>query len=62
MEDPCRWIESPDFVVRESCGATAIEQYIDPAEAVLPDFATNPAATLDEFHKFRMVCSVRFAP
>jgi hypothetical protein len=62
MEDPCRWIEHPDRIARDTRGAATIERYIDPEDPRLPDFATNPAATLDAFYKFRTVRTERFAP
>lgn len=56
------WREGTDQVLSEYRGSVTLERYIDPADPNLPDFAKNPMATMDEFYKFRVVSTKRFAP
>jgi hypothetical protein len=56
------WHEGRDQVLSEYRGSTTIERYIDPADPNIPDFAVNQDATMDEFYRFRVVNSKRFAP
>ena len=62
LGDPTRWVERPEFIAREARGATTVEQYIDPEDPRLPDFATKPNETLDAYYNFRIVRTERFAP
>jgi uncharacterized protein (TIGR02600 family) len=57
-----RWDEKKDQVVSEYRGSTTIERYIDPSDPSLPDFAKDPTATMDDYYRFRVVSSKRFAP
>ena len=56
------WQEGSDTVTAEHRGSTLIERYIDSADPNLPDFATNADATLDNFHKVRIVHTKKFNP
>ena len=61
-----QWVEGQDQVMSEYRGSSLIERYIDPGDPNLPDFA-NPAdpnsnATLDNYYRFRVVSTKKFAP
>ncbi len=56
------FVEGRDRVVSEYRGSATIERYVDAADPSLPDFATDPAATLDTHYKFRILNTKRFAP
>ena len=60
--DQAQWVEGKDTVLSEYRGSSMVERYIDPSDTALPDFATNPAATLDAYYKFRVLNTKRFAP
>ena len=60
--DPTQWVEGEDAVLSEYRGSSILERYIDPADPTLPDFATNPSATLDGYYKFRVLNTRKFAP
>lgn len=50
-----------DKISGEHRGSTLIERHLDPTQAGLPDFATNPAGqTLDHYHEFRILQTQRF--
>jgi hypothetical protein len=57
-----------DAIVGEYRGSTTMERYIDPNDPTLPDFAqamvNNPStpANIDQYYKFRVVGTKRFAP
>jgi len=59
-----QWIDGQDLVLSEFRGSSIIERYIDPSDAALQsvDFATNPTASLDDYYRFRIVSSKKFAP
>ena len=56
------WREDVDAVTGEYRGSTTIERYVDLGDTSLPDFATQPEATLDNFYKFRIVQTKKFNP
>lgn len=65
------WDESRDQVLAEHRGSTIIERYVDASAPPptdegrrrnMPDFAKDDKATLDEFYKFRIVSTRKFAP
>lgn len=56
------WREDVDTVTGEYRGSTTIERYVDLGDKTLPDFATQPDATLDNFYKFRIVNTKKFNP
>jgi len=58
----CEWNEGKDQVVSEYRGSTTLERYIDPSDPRIPNFITNPNATMDEYYKFRVVSTKRFNP
>ena len=58
-----------DTVVGEYRGSTTLERYIDPNDPTLPDFAklmvidpSNSALNIDQYYKFRVTGTRRFAP
>jgi len=60
-----QWVEGRDLVLSESRGSTLIERYVDPNDPRLPDFATetDPAKlNIDNYYRFRVVQSRKFAP
>ncbi|MDQ3622660.1 MAG: Verru_Chthon cassette protein A, partial [Verrucomicrobiota bacterium] len=59
---PDQWVEGTDLVSSEFRGSSLIERYIDPSDPALPDFATTPDATLDDFYRCRIVSAKRFTP
>ena len=60
--DQSVWREDSDTVAAEYRGSTAIERYVDTGDTTIPDFATNPDATLDRFYKIRVLGVRRFSP
>ncbi|MFN6018746.1 MAG: Verru/Chthon cassette protein A, partial [Verrucomicrobiota bacterium] len=56
------WVEGRDNVSSEYRGSTLIERYIDPNNTSLPDFATNTSANIDDFYRFRVIQTRKFAP
>ena len=67
--DPTMWIPGKDQVIAEYRGSSIIERYIDANDPQLPDFAAdtvanplNPVLNIDQYYKFRVVSSKRFAP
>jgi uncharacterized protein (TIGR02600 family) len=57
-----QWVEGQDQIVSEYRGSSLIERYVDPGDTTIPDFATSGTSTLDNYYKFRVVNSKRFAP
>ena len=57
-----QWVEGRDIVASEYRGSTLIERYIDPNNTNIPDFATNTSANIDDFYRFRVIQTRRFAP
>ena len=57
-----QWVEGRDIVASEYRGSTLIERYIDPNNPLIPDFATNTSANIDDFYRFRVIQTRRFAP
>lgn len=64
-----QWVSGRDQVVAEYRGSSLIERYIDANDPFLPDFATqttinasSPQLNIDQYYKFRVVSSKRFAP
>jgi uncharacterized protein (TIGR02600 family) len=53
-----------DAILSEYRGSTTIERYIDPNDPDLPNFAREfgSGANLDDYYKFRVVNTKRFAP
>jgi uncharacterized protein (TIGR02600 family) len=60
--DQSVWSEDSDTVAAEYRGSAAIERYVDTGDTAIPDFATQPNATLDQFYKFRVIGVRRFSP
>ncbi|MFZ4776760.1 MAG: hypothetical protein ACOYM3_15420 [Terrimicrobiaceae bacterium] len=58
--DVAQWVENKDVLASEFRGSSLIERYIDPGDPNLPDFATTPNATLDNYYKFRVVSTKKF--
>lgn len=59
---PTDWVEGRDVIASEYRGSTLIERFIDPNNPAIPDFATDPSATIDSYYRFRVVQARRFAP
>jgi uncharacterized protein (TIGR02600 family) len=57
-----QWVEGRDNVSSEYRGSTLIERYIDPNNTSLPDFATTPSANIDDYYRFRVIQTRKFAP
>jgi len=69
-----QWVEGKDIVASESRGSTLIERYVDPNDPDIPDFATQTGGNssrfpslsdrmnIDNYYRFRVVQSRRFAP
>jgi uncharacterized protein (TIGR02600 family) len=57
-----QWVEGRDNVSSEYRGSTLIERYIDPNNTSLPDFATNTSANIDDYYRFRVIQTRKFAP
>ena len=62
-----QWVEGRDQVVSEFRGSSAIERYIDPSDPNLNsiDFAdpsSSAGKSLDDFYRFRVINTKRFAP
>lgn len=58
-----------DAILGEYRGSTTLERYIDPNDPALPDFArltaqdpSNSALNIDQYYKFRVTGTRRFAP
>ncbi|MGB8352830.1 MAG: Verru_Chthon cassette protein A [Chthoniobacteraceae bacterium] len=60
--NPAQWNEGMGKITGEYRGSTTIERYIDASDLKLPDFATNQAATMDAYYKFKVVSTTKFAP
>ena len=60
--DPNVWREDLDTIVAEQRGSVLIERYVDASDPNLPDFATKTDATLDNYARFRIVSTNKFAP
>jgi len=69
-----QWVEGKDIVASEARGSTLIERYVDPNDPDIPDFATrtggnssrfpslNDRMNIDNYYRFRIVQSRKFAP
>ncbi len=57
-----QWVEGRDQVGGEYRGATTVERYIGTGSSNLPDFATDPSATAEDFYKIRTLKSTTFIP
>ena len=56
------WNEDLDTIVAEHRGSALIERYVDASDPNLPDFATKSDATLDNYARFRIISTNKFAP
>jgi uncharacterized protein (TIGR02600 family) len=56
------WREGIDQVTGEYRGSSLIERYLDASDTTLPDFATNPAKNINNWYKFRVISTKKFAP
>jgi hypothetical protein len=56
------WNEDLDTFVAEHRGSALIERLVDASGPSLPDFATIADATLDNYARFSIVSSTKFAP
>jgi len=69
-----QWVEGKDIVASEARGSTLIERFVDPNDPDIPDFATqtggnssrfpnlNDRMNIDNYYRFRVVQSRKFAP
>jgi uncharacterized protein (TIGR02600 family) len=57
-----QWVEGRDIVASEYRGSTLIERYIDPNNPLIPDFADDTSANIDDYYRFRVIQTRRFAP
>jgi hypothetical protein len=57
-----QWDETKGNVQAEFRGSRQIERYVEPRDAALPDFATNPTAKLSDYYRFRLLNDRRFSP
>ncbi len=62
--DPATWVEGQDQVASEYRGSATVERYIDPGDTDLKDFAlpANSSLSMDDYYKFRIVNTKKFAP
>ena len=60
--DPATWVEGQDQVASEYRGSSTVERYIDPGDTGLKDFAKDPKLSMDDYYKFRIVNTKKFAP
>lgn len=60
--DPTSWVEGQDQVAGEYRGSSTVERYIDPGDTSLKDFAKDPKLSMDDYYKFRVVSTKKFAP
>ena len=60
--DPAVWSEGQDFIASEYRGASIVERYIDPGDSGLKDFAKNADISMDDYYRFRVISTKRFAP
>ena len=60
--DPTKWVEGKDRVTAEFRGSYLIERYLNPAEADIPDYASNPTGNLNAFYRFRIISAKQFDP
>jgi hypothetical protein len=56
------WNEDLDTVVAEHRGSALIERPVDASGPSLPGFATIADATLDNYARFSIVSTTKFAP
>jgi len=56
------WNPELDTVQAEYRGSSIVERYVDPNDDTIPDFATKPFETIDQYYRFRVVNPKRFAP
>ncbi len=58
------WTDGSDAVLSEYRGSCMIERYIDPADPNIPDFAQSPNSgkSLDNYYRYRVLNTKRFAP
>jgi hypothetical protein len=56
------WVEGRDQIVGEYRGSVTLERYVDPNDPNLPDFATDPSASLGSFYRFRTIANKKFTP
>ena len=60
--NPTQWVEGKDRVTAEYRGSYLIERYLNPAEAGIPDYASNPTGNLNTFYRFRIISAKQFDP
>jgi hypothetical protein len=60
--DPATWVEGQDQVASEYRGSSTVERYIDPSDTSLKDFAKDSKLSMDDYYKFRIISTKRFAP
>ena len=60
--DPGTWVEGQDLVASEYRGSSTVERYIDPSDTSLKDFAKDPKLSMDDYYKFRIISTKKFAP
>lgn len=60
--DQATWVEGQDQVTSEYRGSSTIERYIDPGDTGLKDFAKDSKLSMDDYYKFRIVSTKKFAP
>jgi len=57
-----QWVESKDQVTGEIRGSSTVERYIDMNNPDLPDFATDTAASAEDYYKVHIIASSTFTP
>jgi hypothetical protein len=55
-------VEGQDQVASEYRGSSTVERYIDPSDTSLKDFAKDSKLSMDDYYKFRIISTKRFAP
>lgn len=57
-----QWVENKDQVTGEIRGSSTVERYIDLGNQSLPDFATDPSASAEDYYKIHIISSTTFSP
>jgi len=57
-----QWVDNKDQVTGEVRGSSTVERYIDLGNPNLPDFATDAAASAEDYYKIHIIASTTFSP
>jgi uncharacterized protein (TIGR02600 family) len=57
-----QWVDNKDQVTGEVRGSSTVERYIDLGNPNLPDFATDTAASAEDYYKIHIIASTTFSP